>query len=96
MHQFIDQLDEGILHLRKRLKELNAWPPAGDEYLSLMPVSTWQAPAIIERDAEWLTAVVHAAKQGVDIGASFPSFFQKLLTNAKLRQRFLEELDTPQ
>jgi hypothetical protein len=36
--------------------------------------------------------VVEDSLQGVDIGANYPAFFQKLLANSDLRQSFLNAL----
>lgn len=93
MQHLADQLDDGILALRQQLIELHAWPAAGDDYLALMPVSEWRSPATTKRDDEWLGQVVAAALQGEDIGAQYPSFFQKLLGDATLRRVFLTKLE---
>ncbi|MBK8987458.1 MAG: hypothetical protein IPM39_15505 [Chloroflexi bacterium] len=78
--------------LRQKLLALNVWPEAGDEFLALLPGSRWHAPALTDEDAEWLLIVVQAVLKGVDIGANYPAFFQKLITNQNLRQAFLDEL----
>lgn len=93
MQHLADQLDEGILMLRQQLIELQAWPEAGDDYLALMPISEWRSPATTKRDTEWMTQVITDVMQGKDIGASYPSFFMKLLGDATLRQIFLRKLD---
>ncbi|RMH00791.1 MAG: hypothetical protein D6706_03015 [Chloroflexi bacterium] len=79
--------------LRQRLRDLNAWPEAGDELLALLSVSRWSASEVSTGDLEWLPQVVKDALAGKDIGAQYPAFFQKLLTNGRLRQLFLENLD---
>lgn len=92
LHDTLGPINEDVLLLRQHLQEFGAWPAAGDEYLALMTVSRWEPASITERDAEWLPAVVTAVHQGVDIGATYPSFFQKLLTNSSLRQQFVAAL----
>lgn len=79
--------------LRERLIGLNVWPDAGDEFLALLPVSRWHAPPLNDEDNEWLLIVARDTLRGLDIGANYPAFFQKLITNANLRQAFLSELD---
>ena len=79
--------------LRDRLMGLNVWPEAGDEFLALLPVSRWHAPPLTDEDNEWLIIVARDALRSLDIGANYPAFFQKLITNPKLRQVFLAELD---
>jgi len=79
--------------LRERLLGLNVWPEAGDEFLALLPVSRWDAPPLTDDDNEWLLIVARDALRGLDIGANYPAFFQKLITNPKLRQAFMDEID---
>ena len=79
--------------MRNRLKELDAWPAAGDEILELVPEFNRHSPPITESDREWLPQVVRDALKGVDIGFQYPSFFQKLLMNPRLRRRFLADLE---
>ena len=50
-------------------------------------------PAAIITDNEWLPLVVRDSLQGVDIGFQYPAFFQKLLTNPRLRRLFLSEIE---
>jgi hypothetical protein len=83
----------GVTDLRDRLIGLNVWPEAGDEFLALLPVSRWDAPPPTDEDNEWLIIVARDALHGLDIGSNYPAFFQKLITNPKLRQLFLDELD---
>lgn len=78
--------------LRQSLKQLNAWPEAGDQFLALMPQSRWNAPQVGPDDRELLPVVAQKAVNGADIGARYPAFFQKLLAHAELRQDFLVEL----
>jgi len=82
-----------IAELRQKLLALNVWPEAGDEFLALLPVSRWHAPPMTDEDNEWLLLVAQDALKGVDIGANYPAFFQKLITNHHLRQAFLDELE---
>ncbi len=84
--------DEGINDLRQRLKQLDVWPEAADRFLALMPHSRWQNSPLVEADYEWMSRVVEDSLQGVDIGANYPAFFQKLLANGELRQSFLNAL----
>ena len=86
--------DGDLSGLRERLRGLNAWPEAGDEFLALLPVSRWHAPPLTDEDNEWLLIVARDTLRGLDIGATYPAFFQKLITNPKLRQAFLTELDS--
>jgi hypothetical protein len=86
-------LDPGLIILRQRLKQLNVWPDAGDQFLEMMPHFLWHAPPLTETDAQWLPQVVDDATKGVDIGAAYPAFFQKLLSSEPLRQSFLSALD---
>lgn len=79
--------------LRERLLGLNVWPEAGDEFLALLPVSRWDAPPLTDEDNEWLLIVARDTLRGLDIGANYPAFFQKLITNPKLRQAFMDEID---
>ena len=85
--------EEDLSTLRERLIGLNVWPEAGDEFLALLPVSRWHAPPLTDEDTEWLIIVARDALRNMDIGSNYPAFFQKLITNPKLRQAFLKELD---
>lgn len=78
--------------LRKHLIQLNAWPESGDKLLDLIPFSRWDSLPLAESDFSWLPSVVKDAVKGKDIGAQYPAFFQKLLTNNELRKAFLSEL----
>lgn len=82
-----------IAVLRHHLKQLNVWPDAADEYLALLSVSRWHTLPLTDDDAKWLLSAAEDSIQGVDIGARYPAFFQKLLTNATLCQAFLKELE---
>ena len=86
--------DEEIFTLRQRLKQLGVWPEAADQILALMPHSRWQSTPLVETDYQWVPQVVEDSLKGVDIGANYPAFFQKLLTSGELRQTFLNALDT--
>lgn len=79
--------------LRDRLKELNAWPAAGDDILEMVPEFNRHSPPMTESDNEWLPLVVADSLKGVDIGYQYPAFFQKLLLNPKVRRQFMAELE---
>lgn len=79
--------------LRNCLKELQAWPAAGDDLLNLVPDFSWHSVPPTDSDNEWLPLVVRDSLQGVDIGFQYPAFFQKLLTNPRLRRIFLSEIE---
>lgn len=85
--------DGDLSALRERLLGLNVWPEAGDEFLALLPVSRWDAPPLTDEDNEWLLIVARDSLRGLDIGSNYPAFFQKLITNPKLRQAFMDEID---
>ncbi|MCP4356764.1 MAG: hypothetical protein GY796_01945 [Chloroflexi bacterium] len=82
-----------LTSLRNRLKELQAWPAAGDDILNLMPEFSSHSPPVTESDNEWLPLVVTDSLKGIDIGFQYPAFFQKLLMNPRLRRQFLKALD---
>lgn len=84
--------DEEIAVLRQQLIQLGVWPDAADQFLALMPHSRWQNSPLVEADYQWVPRVVEDSLQGVDIGANYPAFFQKLLANSDLRQFFLNAL----
>lgn len=88
-----DRQKKDLLSLRNRLKDLKAWPSAGDDLLNLVPEFYWQTPPVTESDNEWLPLVVQDSIRGIDIGFQYPAFFQKLLVNARLRRLFLAELE---
>ncbi|HRQ41789.1 MAG TPA: hypothetical protein PLD25_28030 [Chloroflexota bacterium] len=79
--------------LRNCLKDLQAWPAAGDDLLNLVPDYNWHSLPPTDSDNEWLPLVVRDSLQGVDIGFQYPAFFQKLLTNPRLRRLFLSEIE---
>lgn len=85
--------EDGIVKLRQRLIQLKVWPDGGDKFLALMPHSGWHSPPLTEADIKWLPKVVEDAAKGIDIGANYPAFFQKLLVSDTLRQSFLNALD---
>jgi hypothetical protein len=85
--------DEGIAVLRQRLKRLGVWPDAADQILVLMPHSRWHNLPLVEADYQWANRVVEDSLKGVDIGANYPAFFQKLLASNDLRQTFLAMLN---
>lgn len=86
------KLHPEIEALRLYLKELNAWPEAGDDFLALMSPSHWFSANPTEQDYEWLPFVVQDAIAGFDIGIKYPAFFHKLLCLSRLRKDFLAEL----
>lgn len=81
-----------IFVLRDKLQQLRAWPEAGDMYLQLLAHSHQDPQSYSDKDRKWLSAAARDAVKGQDIGAKYPSFFQKLLTNVSLRRDFLFEL----
>ena len=85
--------DEGIVALRLRLKQLGVWPEAADQILALMPHSRWTDSPLVETDYQWIPRVDEDSLKGVDIGAYYPAFFQKLLVSRELRQTFMRSLD---
>jgi hypothetical protein len=93
MARYKETTPSDVSDLRQRLLALGVWPEAGDEFLALLPGSRWHSPPLVEEDKEWLLMVAQDALRGRDIGSNYPAFFQKLITNANLRQAFLEELD---
>ena len=78
--------------LREQLQNLGVWPEAGDKFLELLPVTRWNSAPVTDADTCWLPAVIDGVLNGVDIGARFPSFFQKLLMSDVLRAAFLAAL----
>jgi hypothetical protein len=84
--------DQEIAQLRLLLKQCDAWPPAGDSLLELLAMSNWNAGNLKQEDTQCLPQVIKASLSGQDIGAQYPSFFQKLLSHASLRQAFITEL----
>ena len=87
----VDRIARELNDLQKHLKQLNSWPVAGDQFLTLLPKSDNPEP-LTDKENEWLDQVVNASMQGTDIGFRYPSFFQKLLMNSTLRQAFLDSL----
>jgi hypothetical protein len=84
--------NQEIAHLRLLLKQCDAWPAAGDSFLEMLANSTWNTATLKQEDAACLPQVVEATLSGQDIGAQYPSFFQKLLSYSSLRQKFIHEL----
>lgn len=78
--------------LRWQLKELKAWPEAGDQFVALLPQVRQQTAPLTESDRQWISSVIDDVVKGVDIGSRYPSFFQNLITNSHLRGIFLDEL----
>jgi hypothetical protein len=85
--------DDGIAALRQRLLSLDVWPDAADQFLALMSHSRWQNLPLAESDSQWLPKVVEDCFNQVDIGATYPAFFQKLLLCSELRRVFMDALD---
>lgn len=86
------EVNAEIQRLRDWLKQLNAWPEAGDQFLALMPQFSWNSPKPTESDYKILPIIVRDVISGSDIGAQYPAFFQKLLAHATLRNDFIAEL----
>ena len=84
--------DESIQILRRQLKNLNAWPEAGDAFLELLDQVRGCGATLIPTDYDWLVQVADSAYKGEDIGLRYPSIFQKLLSFHDLRQKFLQAL----
>ncbi len=84
--------DESIQTLRHQLKNLNAWPEAGDTFLELLDQVRGYGTTLTPTDFDWLVQVADSAYKGEDIGSRYPSIFQKLLTFPELRQKFLQTL----
>lgn len=84
--------EDEIQVLRTRLKNLNAWPEAGDTFLALLLQVREYGVTLVPTDYDWLTQVAESASNGEDIGLRYPSIFQKLLTYSDLRQKFLQIL----
>ena len=85
-------IDESIQLLRAQLKNLNAWPDAGDTFLELLEQVRGYGVTLVPTDYDWLDQVADSACKGEDIGLRFPSIFQKLLTFPDLRHKFLNIL----
>lgn len=82
-----------IVPLREKLKQLKVWPEAADEFLALMPLSRWHGTPATDKDHEWIPVIAQDVFNQCDLGARYPSFFQKLLTNVHLREAFLAALE---
>lgn len=82
----------GIQALRRQLQQLNAWPDAGDTFLELLEQAQGYGSTLVPGDYDWLAEVADSVYRGEDIGQRYPSIFQKLLTNADFRQKFLQTL----
>jgi hypothetical protein len=90
------QLQPEIAALRRRLKQLNVWPAAGDQFLMLLGQTRSQPDRFTPDDYEWIGMVAKDALCSCDIGARYPAFFQKLLRCPDLLRAFLAELDQQQ
>jgi hypothetical protein len=89
---WITNREQEVAQLRLLLKQCDAWPSAGDHLLQLIAKSNWNATELKQEDTQYLPQVVEATLSGQDIGAQYPSFFQKLLSYSTLRQSFMSEL----
>lgn len=87
-----DKIMQDLNNLQTQLKTLNAWPSAGDEFLTLIPKTDNPEP-ISEKEGEWIPQVVKDCLDGIDIGFRYPSFFQRLLMNSTLRNAFMDALE---
>ena len=87
------QLQPEVATLRMRLKQLDVWPAAGDQFLTLLAQTRIQPDKFRPNDREWITLVAQDALHSCDIGARYPAFFQKLLRCPDLLEAFLAELD---
>ncbi|WP_420628331.1 hypothetical protein [Candidatus Leptofilum sp.] len=85
-------LSTDVQALRRKLKQLHAWPEAGDTFLDLLEQAQGYGVTLVPDDYEWLAQVADSACKGEDIGSRYPSIFQKLLTYADLREKFLQTL----
>lgn len=90
--QHKSDIHSDLEELRSQLKKFGAWPEAGDQYLSLMTHALWDMVTIQAKDFDWIPTVLEDVLKGVDIGAQYPSFFQKLLANSELRNDFILKL----
>jgi hypothetical protein len=86
-------LQPEVATLRHRLKQLNVWPDAGDQFLMLLAQTRAQTDVPSPADNEWLSRVANDALNSCDIGARYPAFFQKLLRCPPLVEAFIDELD---
>ena len=84
--------DESLQMLRRQLIGLDAWPEAGDAFLTLLEQARGYGATLVPADYEWLGQVADSACKGEDIGTLYPSIFQKLLTFPDLRRKFLQAL----
>ena len=93
---FSSELQPEVATLRARLKQLNVWPDAGDQFLVLLAQTSIRPDKFTPDDHEWVTVVAKDAIRSCDIGARYPAFFRKLLRCPDLLQAFLLELDKQQ
>lgn len=78
-------MDEGLANNKPgHNKELR-------EKLVALPLGRPETPA--PEDMAMLSFMVSAAYQGIDIAVRYPTFYNKLQTNQKLREHFLDALD---
>ncbi|MCB8944729.1 MAG: hypothetical protein H6658_13350 [Ardenticatenaceae bacterium] len=93
MNYLSSQIQPDIAALRLRLKQLNVWPAAGDQFLTLLAQTRTLPDKLTPDDREWIVLVAKDALRSCDIGARYPAFFQKLFKCPDLLQAFLTELD---
>lgn len=69
--------------------------PGGSNELreKLMTLTSGQSEPPASEDMAMLSFMVSVAHQGVDIAVRYPTFYNKLQTNQKLREHFLDALD---
>ena len=70
---------ESIALLRSRLKQLGAWPEAGDTFLELLDQAKDYGVTLMPTDFDWLAQVADDAHRGEDIGSCYPSIFHNNL-----------------
>jgi hypothetical protein len=90
------KLRPDVATLRMRLKQLNVWPAAGDQFLMLLTQTPRQPDSLTSNDDKWITIVAKDVLLSCDIGVRYPAFFHKLLRCPDLLQAFLIELDQQQ
>ena len=84
--------DDQLHHIAGNMDPRDQWRDR-DDLLNLVPDFNWHPLPLTESDNEWLPLVVRDSLRGVDIGFQYPAFFQKLLTNPRLRRLFLSEIE---
>lgn len=87
-----DWVQEKLAALRQQAEEPGQWPETADHLLALLAQHS-QLPDADKGDDEMLSLIVHEARAGVDIATQYAAFYQKMLTNPRLYQAFLDALD---